>query len=442
MKVINLPPNWSITKLVDICDKVSKVKSNDYEKKEEFLYLDIGCINNKRNKIETIKKYKWENAPSRAKQIVRGGDILFSTVRTYLKNVAMVPEIYDGQIASTGFCVIRPKKDVLLSNYIFNLLIYNKFLENLNILQTGSSYPAVRDRDVYNQFIPLPPLPTQHRIVEKIEELFSELDSGVGSLKKAKEQIGLYKQSVLRAAFSGELVKREKANVKRHRAESRGRQTEVLKAAEPGGEYEVDGLPVGWKWVKLEDISEKIHYGYTAKSSENFNGPKYLRITDIQEGKVDWKKVPHCNIEDDQIGKYKLNNGDIVFARTGATVGKSFLIKSIPYESVFASYLIRVIPSDEVLNEYIYYFFQSNKYWEQIKRGQVGIGQPNFNGKKLSQINIPIPPLDQQHQIVAEIERRFSEAENLEKSIDEGLAKAEALRQSILKQAFEGRLVS
>ena len=306
----------------------------------------------------------------------------------------------------------------------------------------GAAQPNISPKKLAEFPIPLPPLPTQHRIVEKIEELFSELDSGVGSLKKAKEQIGLYKQSVLRAAFSGELVKREKANVKRHRAESRGRQTEVLKAAEPGGEYEVDGLPVGWKWVKLEDISEKIHYGYTAKSSENFNGPKYLRITDIQEGKVDWKKVPHCNIEDDQIGKYKLNNGDIVFARTGATVGKSFLIKSIPYESVFASYLIRVIPSDEVLNEYIYYFFQSNKYWEQIKRGQVGIGQPNFNGKKLSQINIPIPPLDQQHQIVAEIERRFSEAENLEKSIDEGLAKAEALRQSILKQAFEGRLVS
>jgi type I restriction enzyme S subunit len=113
-------------------------------------------------------------------------------------------------------------------------------------------------------------------------------------------------------------------------------------------------IPESWSIATIGDISDKIHYGYTEKSSIDPIGPKFLRITDIQNNCVDWKKVPYCSISDNDKNKYILKPGDIVFARTGATVGKSFLIGTNIPESIFASYLIRIIPSYHISAKYIY----------------------------------------------------------------------------------------
>lgn len=139
--------------------------------------------------------------------------------------------------------------------------------------------------------------------------------------------------------------------------------------------------------------------------------------------------------------KYLLQCGDLVFARTGATVGKSYLIgENIP-EAIFASYLIRIQLLPEVNKRFVYNFFQSRFYWDQINQGKIGIGQPNVNGNTLSKIILPLPPLFEQHKIVEEIERRFSVADEVEKVVEQSFKQAERLRQSILKRAFEGKLV-
>ena len=139
--------------------------------------------------------------------------------------------------------------------------------------------------------------------------------------------------------------------------------------------------------------------------------------------------------------KYLLEEGDILFARTGATVGKSYLIKRDSPESIFASYLIRLKLSLFVNKLYVYYFFKSPLYWKQIKAGQVGTGQPNFNGTKLGNLLIPVCIIKEQEQIVQEIESRLSVCDKIEESVESGLIKIEHLRQSILKKAFEGKLV-
>jgi len=107
------------------------------------------------------------------------------------------------------------------------------------------------------------------------------------------------------------------------------------------------------------------------------SGPKYLRITDIQNDTVDWSRVPSCNIEEDDVVKYKLQPGDLVFARTGATVGRSYLIRSGEPDSVFESYLIRIRFGSDVDPRYVACFFRSLSYWRQISESQAGIGQPN-----------------------------------------------------------------
>lgn len=199
-----LPEGWVWTRLGEIVSEIERGNPKDTPERD-FIYLDIASIDNSQQKITNPKKYFGKNAPSRARQIVKSGDILFSTVRTYLKNIAIVNDIYDGQIASTGFCVIRPY-DLINQRLIFYLVQTDFFLNPLTQIQRGTSYPAVRDSDVFAQFIPIPPLSEQHRLVAKVEELFTKLDAGVKSLEKTKAQLKRYRQAVLKYAFEGKLT--------------------------------------------------------------------------------------------------------------------------------------------------------------------------------------------------------------------------------------------
>lgn len=141
-----------------------------------------------------------------------------------------------------------------------------------------------------------------------------------------------------------------------------------------------------------------------------------MRITDIQNGNVDWNTVPFTTTED--VDTYLLKTGDIVFARTGATVGKSFLITEVPYPTVYASYLIRIRLLGDLLSEYIYQFFNTSFYWSQITDKSVGVGQPNCNSASLKELLIPIPSYGEQLEIVASINNTFSIISTLEKSLN------------------------
>jgi|LSQX01.3.fsa_nt_gb restriction endonuclease S subunit len=191
--------------LGSLCIKAEKIK-NDQNNEKLIKYIDISSIDNKISKIISHKTYKLKNAPSRAKQIIETGDILFSTVRTYLKNIALVPSEYDEEICSTGFCVIRPKKEFLVNKYIFYYVISEYFISKISSLQTGTSYPAVRDRDIFAQKIPLPPLNEQNQIVQEIESHLSVCDKIEESVESGLIKIEHLRQSILKKAFEGKLV--------------------------------------------------------------------------------------------------------------------------------------------------------------------------------------------------------------------------------------------
>lgn len=197
-----------------------------------------------------------------------------------------------------------------------------------------------------------------------------------------------------------------------------------------------------WQTKNLKDISESIQYGFTESSTLNEVGPKFLRITDIQDYKVNWRNVPFCKIDDKIKSKYLLKDGDLLFARTGATVGKSFLIKGEIPESVFASYLIRVRVKQGLFDKYLSNFFNSPQYWSQITEGQVGIGQPNVNGTKLGQLQIPLPDLTTQQAIVSKIEELFSDLDKGIEDLKKAQQQLKTFRQSVLKWAFEGKLTN
>ena len=184
--------------------------------------------------------------------------------------------------------------------------------------------------------------------------------------------------------------------------------------------------------TRLEEISESIDYGVTASAADTPVGPKFLRITDIQDGTVDWESVPWCECEDRQAKSARLHSGDIVFARTGATTGKSYLISECPSDAVFASYLIRVRLRAMAEPRYVSQFFQSQDYWSQITKGARGAAQPGVNATTLKSLEIPLPPLAEQKRIAGILDA----ADALRAKRRAALAQLDALAQSLFLDLF------
>lgn len=199
-------------------------------------------------------------------------------------------------------------------------------------------------------------------------------------------------------------------------------------------------IPDSWEWCKIEHISNSIFYGVSesAKASGEY---KLLRITDIQNNRVNWNSVPFTNFDKTKVSSYLLKKGDILFARTGGTVGKSYLVDECPTNSIFASYLIRVQPSSLCYSQYIKRFFESPWYWDQIIDKANGSGQPNCNGTKLANLLIPLPPLSEQKRIVEKLEVLLGELDTIEQTKEQIEHYAEQLQGQILQTAVQGKLV-
>lgn len=191
-----------------------------------------------------------------------------------------------------------------------------------------------------------------------------------------------------------------------------------------------------WEKQRIGDVSV-VSYGYTAKASFEETDSKFLRITDIQNDSVTWDKVPYCSINDSDFEKYKLVDGDIVFARTGATTGKSYLVRNPP-NAVAASYLIRLrLTNCNILPEFVFRYFQTREYWETILLGISGSTQGGFNATKLSNLVIPIPPLSEQKRIVEILDEAFEGIDRAIGNTQKNLANARELFDSYLNNIFD-----
>ena len=195
-------------------------------------------------------------------------------------------------------------------------------------------------------------------------------------------------------------------------------------------------LPDDWEWNSVKKLSHNIQYGHTAKAESGGNA-KFLRITDIQDGKINWQEVPTVSLEDKDIRKYELNDNDLVFARSGATAGKSILVKNAPKDAIFASYLIRIIPNQEqIIPEYMSYFFLTPAYWEVVGLNASGAAQPNINGSKLAEFIVPLAPLEEQKRIVEKLDALLFRINSAIEHLRESVALADALYASALDREF------
>ncbi len=203
-------------------------------------------------------------------------------------------------------------------------------------------------------------------------------------------------------------------------------------------------IPQGWEWERWGNISQSIQYGYNAPALEH-GAIKMVRISDIQKNCVLWDNVPYCQIEENDIDTYLLKVNDILFARTGGTVGKSFLVEEVPKRAIYAGYLIRTRYSSLLNPRYMKSFMESQLYWEQLKKGTIATAQPNCNGKTLAKMLLPIPPTKEQDRIVGKLTQLSSFLNNYTlcqerlNLLNEEIK--EQLKKSILQEAIQGKLV-
>ena len=392
-------------------------------------------------------------------------DPIFIDINTYNESISISgkPEIGDLLVTGVGtfgqYLVVKDdtpfyfkdgnvvwfkNNSKIYIEYICKYMDSKFFIDSIYSSSQGTTVGTFTIINAKTMLVPFPPLNEQKRIVAKIEELLpfiEEYDKKEQKLTTLNQQFpDQLKKSILQAAIQGQLVAQEPNDepaselIKRIQAEKE-RLISEKKIKKPkvkseivlrnGLPYEIINgverciadelpfeIPESWCWVRLSEICSNIHYGYTASASSK-GTHKLLRITDIQNNKVSWNDVPFCSLSEKEAENYTLKKGNIVIARTGGTIGKSFLINNIQEQSVFASYLIRIVLLSHVYEKYISYYLNSPFYWEQLRSYSMGTGQPNVNSVSLGCLFISLPPLSEQKRIVQKIEEVFSHIESL-----------------------------
>lgn len=293
------------------------------------------------------------------------------------------------------------------SKYTFYQAQSISFRNQLEALSTSTTVALVNKTNFNSIKFRIVPLPIQRAIVAKLEELFSSLDSGIADLKQAQDQLVIYRQAVLKKAFEGE-----------------------------------------WEKVKLEDVSIAFG-GYPFKSTTYLDKGRFqvLRIGNIRPGLIRYHENPVYveNIDENVLNRYLLSENDVVISLTGTRTkrdyGHTAIIKS---EHLLLNQRIAAIRFNDIYNpKFFLYFSWSEPFKEQFFGSETGnTGQGNVGMKSVRETRVPLPSIQEQHKIIQEIESRLSVCDKVEESIKESLIKAEALRQSILKKAFEGKLLS
>ena len=323
--------------------------------------------------------------------------------------------------------------------YLFDLYKHIGWIGGKGIGIQGLSSNAI-----HSLLFPLPPLAEQHRIVETIDKLqpytdaYADVESTLDTLNTTFPE--RLKKSILQEAVQGKLVPQDSSDepaealLERIRAEKqrlikegkikKDKHESVIFRRDNSHYEKLDGMerciddelpfeiPESWAWVRWGAIAESIQYGYNAPAKQE-GRIRMVRISDIHENTVAWSSVPFCDIDDSDIPTYLLQANDILFARTGGTVGKSFLVSEVPCESIYAGYLIRTRYSSLLCPQYLKYFMESPLYWQQLKSGTTATAQPNCNGQTLAKMLLPLPPANEQLRIVDNLARTFAIIERM-----------------------------
>ncbi|EIE46555.1 restriction endonuclease subunit S [Pseudomonas aeruginosa] len=482
-KPFDVPTNWEWVRVAAV--------GHDWGQKtpdKAFTYIDVGAVENAAGRISAPQILMAEDAPSRARKVVRPGTVIYSTIRPYLLNVAVIEETYEQEpIASTAFAIIHPYLE-MPARYFLYYLRSPVFVRYVESVQMGIAYPAINDGQFFSGLIPLPPLAEQHRIVAKVDELMALCDrleaqqadaesahaqlvqALLDSLTQARDaedftqswqrlaehfntlfttesSINALKQTLLQLAVMGKLVPQDPSDepaselLKRIADEKAQLAAEGrIKKQKPLDEILDEErpllLPPAWAWVKPEDFSMKITDGEHFKPDTEETGVYFLSAKDIRDDGVSLENPLFISEEAAKKALQRCDPqyGDLLIVSRGATVGRMCKV-NIRERFCLLGSVILVKPSKHVLSEFLSIALKSPDSFRQLVNASGSTAQPAIYLRDLKKIVLPMPPLAEQHRIVAKVDQLMALCDRLKARLNQARQVHEQLANALVEQA-------
>lgn len=468
-----IPENWIWLRLDDIGHNWGQKEPDNI-----FTYIDVTAINKEKGIIgDDVNILRPEEAPSRARKIVRKGTVIYSTVRPYLLNIAIVDKDFNPEpIVSTAFAVIHPFEGIS-NRYLFYYLRSKPFIEYVESQMTGMAYPAINDVKFHMGLIPVPPLAEQHRIVEKVDRLMALCDElealqqqeRAGCLKLGKaslaglqnaespeeferlwaqvcdafelildcpENVDILRQTILQLAVQGRLVRQDPDDepgitliekIRRERKQQvKGRKIEFQQPLASIKEKKITySIPATWIWIRLGETIESMANGiYKPEIFYSNDGIACLRMYNINSGEINFKNLKKMELTDREIDQYLLKKGDLLVNRVNSRelVGKAAVIPDLQEPMIFESKNIRVRFNNHlILPDFVNILFQTKDVLQSWQgKAKQTCGQASVSQPQIAEIYTPLPPLAEQYRIVEKVKTMMVLLDKLEKRLKEG----------------------
>lgn len=391
--------DWESKKIKEVCISEQNIKWENQD--DEFQYIDLTSVSRETLKITETTLVNKKNAPSRAKKIVLEDDVIFSTTRPTLKRVTIIPEEYSNQICSTGYKVLRPKQEMIIPEWIYYYMQTDRFMNRMETLQKGASYPAVNYGDVNNSPIPLPPLEEQKRIVAILDDAFEAIDRAKANIERNIENAEELFQSKLNEVFyqSGE----------------------------------------GWEKFQVKDLGE-VQTGTTPSTKDESNYGDYIPFVKPAHFQADGS----LESKDSMLSKKGLEKGRLFRERSvlmvciGASIGKTGYTP-IPVSS--NQQINALSPNEDFDAKLIYYGMLSKNFQKQVVLNASQTTLPIINKTKWSNLSLHLPiEKSKQSDIVKNLDQLRAETLKILDFYRNKIESLEELKKSILQRAFSGEL--
>lgn len=408
-----IPEHWEVKKLGEVCKLKNgfAFKSDSYQDTGVPI-IRISDING--GVVSSQKAVRVEASDEYENYTIQNNDILvaMSGATTGKFGIYRSSEkAYQNQRVGKFLILGNEKLDNDFLFYLINLL-----KKNIEKDAYGGAQPNISSNKIEQMEIVLPPLSEQQAIVSKIEELLSDVENGKQQLLTALAQLKVYRQSLLKWAFEGKLTNKD------------------IKEGE---------LPEGWKWVKLGDVAKKITDGEHFRPKTEEYGIPFLSAKDVRENGVSFEEPLYISEDTAKKAIQRCNpeTGDILIVSRGATVGRMCIVNTDRQFCLLGS-VILIKTNEDIDSRCLNFILKSPFVNRKLISVSGATAQQAIYLRDIKNIFIPLPPMEEQQRIVSELESKLTVCDKLEETISQSLLQAETLKQSILKKAFEGKLVT
>lgn len=407
-----IPIEWQIKSINDICYVNPDTLSNKSDDSLSLEYIDIESVTTRR--INEIKKLEFKDAPSRARRLIKRNDVIMSTVRPYLKAFAKINIEKDNLVCSTGFAVLRAKKNIN-HEFLFQSILSDYYIQQLSNKMVGSNYPAVNSSDVRESNIILPPLEEQEKIASILSTVDEQIDNVDALIEKNKELKKGLMQTLLTKGIGHTKFKKT----------------------------EIGEIPEEWSIKTIGDVINLIKSGLSRSLKDEDIGIPCIRSNNINNYKFDKSDLKYWFLEDNKganINDYILREGDILvnFINSLAQIGKTCLYKDIGRPVIYTTNIFRMNLNEQIiLNKYFYYISQTEMYNNEIKLiTKPAVNQASFTVADFKSIKISVPPINEQIRIVSilsEVDEKVEESEEKKQKLEE-------LKKGLMQQLLTGKI--